>query len=162
MTTGYDIAKTQIGVVEWAQGSNPQVEKYYTAGGSGTQPDNVPWCAAFVNWCEEEAGGQGTNKLNAQSYLNWGTPVDLADAEEGDVVIFKRGSQAWMGHVTYYVSHDAKIIQCLGGNQNDAVRISGYRNDSKLLGVRRPPARPKANPFAALLEMLAKLFGGKK
>ena len=95
----------------------------------------TPWCAAFVNACLGEAGIQGTGSFMARSFLKWGQKV--TQPQEGDIVVFKRGTGA-SGHVTFFVSdHDKDHIEVLGGNQSDKVCIKLYRKDS-LLGYRRP------------------------
>ena len=136
--TPFEIAKTYIGTAEGpGPEDNPVVmEMYATVGHDWVEHDDVAWCAAFVGHCLERAGIRSTRKLNARSYLDWGIPVDLADAQEGDVVIFSRGSNAWQGHVGFFVKTVGASIEVLGGNQSDAVNIKRMAK-SKLLGVRR-------------------------
>jgi uncharacterized protein (TIGR02594 family) len=188
----YELAKAEIGTVEWAKGDNPQVVAYFKdAGHPEVSTDATAWCAAFVGAMLKRAGGKGTGKLNARSYLEWGTPVARKDAREGDVVIFKRGNSSWQGHVAFFVKDNGSTITVLGGNQADAVNRRAYPAAS-LLGIRRAsdiaakpmsetpkqteiapakpakpsvvPAQPKpaTGPLAALLRILAAIFGGKK
>ena len=137
--TPYEIAKTYIGTTE---GPGPQnnpviVQMYATVGQDWVEHDSVAWCAAFVGHCVERAGLRSTRKLNARSYLNWGVPIELADAQEGDIVIFTRGDPSgWQGHVGFFVRKTAASIEVLGGNQADAVNIKRYAK-SRLLGLRR-------------------------
>jgi uncharacterized protein (TIGR02594 family) len=98
-------------------------------------PAKTAWCAGFVNAVEKECGREGTNKLNAQSYLKYGTVVDKPVL--GDIVVFKRGKLPWQGHVGYYISEDDDNILVLGGNQNNKVCYKYYPKAS-LLGYRRP------------------------
>ena len=179
--TAYDLAKKEVGTVEWAKGSNPKVLAYYKdSGHPEITEDATAWCAAFVGAMLRRAGQTGTGSLAARSYLQWGKAVDLADAKPGDIVVFKRGNSSWQGHVAFYVSHDANTIAVLGGNQRDAVTVAKYGRAS-LLGVRRAtqPARPvpaaphvskppkiehdapvmsAKSPWAALLAFIASLF----
>ena len=135
--TPYELAKVEIGTVEWAKGSNPKVIQYYKdAGHPEVKDDAVAWCAAFVGAMITRGEGKPTGSLAARSYLDWGKPVDLADAKPGDIVVFRRGNSTWQGHVGFYVSHGGGSIQVLGGNQRDAVNIAP-QPVSKLLGVRR-------------------------
>jgi len=138
--TPYDLAKTYIGTVEGpGPENNPVVmEMYTTVGHDWVDHDSVAWCAAFVGHCIERAGLRSTRRLNARSYLDWGIPVDPADAQEGDVVIFSRGDpNGWQGHVGFFVRKvGASTIEVLGGNQSDAVNIKRY-STGKLLGARR-------------------------
>jgi uncharacterized protein (TIGR02594 family) len=109
---------------------------YASVGHDWVEHDSVAWCAAFVGHCLEKAGLRSTRRLNARSYLDWGIAVDLADAQEGDIVIFSRGSKSWQGHVGFFVKTSGTMIDVLGGNQSDAVTIQRYAK-SRLLGVRR-------------------------
>lgn len=57
MKLAYQIAKTQIGVVE-TTGANatPKIIEYHQATSVQADSDEVPWCSAFVNWCYIVAG----------------------------------------------------------------------------------------------------------
>lgn len=174
--TPYELAQKEIGTVEWAQGANPKVVAYYRDAGHPTiVDDGVAWCAAFVGAMLKRAGQKGTGLLTARSYLNWGKPVELADARPGDIVVFTRGNSSWQGHVAFFVKRDGAFISVLGGNQRDSVNISRYPASS-LLGVRRgadappPLAKPlwtsDVTPAAApakpgLLARLIAFFTGK-
>lgn len=136
--TPFEIAQSYIGTTE---GPGPEdnptiVEMYASVGHDWVEHDSVAWCAAFVGHCLEKAGLRSTRRLNARSYLEWSIPVDLADAQEGDIVVFSRGSKSWQGHVGFFVKMAGAMIEVLGGNQSDAVNIQRYAK-SRLLGVRR-------------------------
>lgn len=136
--TPYDIAQGYIGTTE-APGAadNPKIlEMYATIGQDWVEHDEVAWCAAFVGHCMEKAGIRSTRKLNARSYLEWGVPVELTEAQPGDIVVFRRGSSAWQGHVGFLKAQSGASIEVLGGNQGDAVNIRRF-SATKLLGVRR-------------------------
>ena len=145
----YEMAKAEVGTVEWAKGDNPKVVAYFKdSGNPGVMDDETAWCAAFVGAMLRRAGVKSTGALNARSYLDWGTPVDRKNALPGDVVIFKRGSSSWQGHVAFFVKDRGALIDVLGGNQSNAVNIKGYHS-AALLGIRRPPkatAKPAAPP----------------
>lgn len=95
--------------------------------------DATPWCSAFVNWCMEQVGIEGTNSAWARDWLHWGKRTTTP--KRGDVVVFRRGQG---GHVGFYWSTTATAIQVLGGNQKDAVSIDAYAAKN-LLGYRRFP-----------------------
>lgn len=115
----------------------------------GLTVKSTAWCAAFMGACIGEAGGKGTGKLNARSYVTWGTPIKIENAQIGDTVVFKRGTSGWEGHVTFINSlikdKSGKVLgmYCLGGNQfNPATRQSDIVNVEKkdltqLIGIRR-------------------------
>ena len=136
--TPFDIARTYIGTVE-APGpeNNPVVmEMYASVGHDWVEHDSVAWCAAFVGHCIERAGLRSTRKLTARSYLDWGVPVEVTDAQSGDIGVIPRGSSSWQGHVFFIERIEGGWVWGLGGNQSDAVNIKRYPK-SKLLGVRR-------------------------
>lgn len=134
--TAYELAKAEIGTLEWAEGSNPKVVAYYRdAGHPEVVDDSVAWCAAFVGAMLKRSGKPNTGKLTARSYLEWGTPVDRKDAKPGDIAVFKRGT-GWQGHVAFLVKDDGPTITVLGGNQRDSVSVQRYAA-SDLLGIRR-------------------------
>ena len=136
--TPFEIAQGYIGTTEGpSTEDNPAIMAMYASiGHDWVEHDTVAWCAAFVGHCLEKAGLRSTRRLNARSYLDWGIPVDLADAQEGDIVIFPRGSKSWQRHVGFFVKTAGAMIEVLGGNQSDAVTIQRYAK-SRLLGVRR-------------------------
>lgn len=101
----------------------------------GINPAETAWCAAFVNAIEKKCGRAGTGKLNARSFLKYGTVTKTPVI--GDIVVFKRGNSSWQGHVGYYMGEDANTIHVLGGNQGDSVCLKHYAKKD-LLGYRRP------------------------
>lgn len=135
----YAIAQTYIGIAEGlGPEDNPVVmDIYASVGHDWVEHDTVAWCAAFVGHCLERAGLRSTRRLNAQSYLSWGVPVDLEDAQPGDVVIFARGNtHYWQGHVGFFVRTVGASIEVLGGNHGEEVSVRRY-SKPRLLGVRR-------------------------
>lgn len=161
MTRVYELARAEIGTVEWAEGSNPKVVAYYRdAGQPGVQDDAVAWCAAFVGAMLRRAGLPNTGSLAARSYLDWGEAVPLDEARAGDIVVFWRGSpNGWQGHVGFFVRHRAPLIEVLGGNQRDQVSIASYPA-SRLLGVRRMD-QPKETEMADLKPIEGAQTSGK-
>jgi uncharacterized protein (TIGR02594 family) len=136
--TPFDIARSYIGTTEGpGPADNPLIiEMYASVGHDWVEHDSVAWCAAFVGHCLEQAGIRSTRKLTARSYLDWGVPVEVADAEPGDIGVIPRGSSSWQGHVFFIDRIEGPWVWGLGGNQNDAVNVKRYPV-SKLLGVRR-------------------------
>ena len=134
-----DIALKEYGTKEIGGDShNPAVLKYFDATDyiKDGLTDEVPWCAAFINWVIENAGYKGTRKVNARSLLDWGEPID--HPEFGCVVVLWRNSvESWEGHAGFYVSDGGDNIYLLSGNQGDEVNISPF-SKKKILGYRRP------------------------
>lgn len=136
--TPFEIARGYIGTTEGpGPANNPTVmEMYVSVGHDWVEHDSVAWCAAFVGHCLEKAGIRSTRKLTARSYLDWGVPVEIADAQPGDIGVIPRGSSSWQGHVFFIDRIEGAWVWGLGGNQSDAVNVKRYPV-SKLLGVRR-------------------------
>jgi len=136
--TPFEIARGYIGTTEDpGPANNPTVMKMYASvGHDWVEHDSVAWCAAFVGHCLETAGIRSTRKLTARSYLDWGVPVDIAEAQPGDIGVIPRGSSSWQGHVFFIDRIEGAWVWGLGGNQSDAVNVKRYPV-SKLLGVRR-------------------------
>lgn len=159
----YELAKAEVGTVEWSKGDNPKVVAYFKdAGHPEVKNDETAWCAAFVGAMLHRSGLPKTGALNARSYLEWGEAVDRKDAREGDIVVFERGNSSWQGHVGFFVKDNGDTITVLGGNQSNAVNRRAYVS-AKLLGIRRlketVEPEDKVSWFVALLSAL---FGGKK
>lgn len=109
----------------------------FQRGGLTLNPATTPWCAAFVTTIEILVGHPSTRAVNARSYLKYGDKVLLANARQGDILVFSRGGSNWQGHVGYFTGEETDdLIQVLGGNQGDMVKVSWYPK-SRLLGIRR-------------------------
>lgn len=136
--TPFDIARSYLGTTEGPGiEDNPAIlEMYASIGQDWVEHDDVAWCAAFVGHCLERAGIKSTRRLTARSYLAWGIPVEISDAQSGDIGIVARGAASWQGHVFFIDRIEGNWVWALGGNQGDAVSIKRYPV-SKLLGVRR-------------------------
>ncbi|MCD4737613.1 MAG: TIGR02594 family protein [Bacteroidales bacterium] len=67
--------------------------------------DETAWCSAFVNWCMEASGIEGTNSAWARHWLFWGEPVN--NPVRGCVVVFKRGTG---GHVGFFIKQTTTSI----------------------------------------------------
>lgn len=131
----YEVAKGEIGIKEIpGDEHNSRILEYHNATSLQATPDEIPWCSSFVNWCMRQANFHGTDSAAARSWLRWGESLD--EPREGCIVVLKRGSSQWQGHVGFYVGESTDgFIDVLGGNQKNAVNISRYPA-SKLLDYR--------------------------
>lgn len=138
----YELAVAELGTKEVpGSGSNSTIQQYYKDAGSGPMPDSVPWCAAFVGSMLERSGIKGTGKLTARSYLQWGERLPLPKL--GAIVVFRRGSSPWQGHVAFFVKDNSDgTIRVIGGNQSDAVTQADY-SKALVLGYRWPKEAPE-------------------
>lgn len=135
-TKPMDIAQAFIGANEKKEGAVLDAFIKQATGGV-IDVKTTPWCAAFVNGVLATGGKETTGKLNARSFLDWGTPTDTP--KTGDVVVLWRDSpDSWKGHVGFYAGPGEKdgYIKILGGNQGDSVSIKEYPAD-RVLGYRR-------------------------
>ena len=92
-----------------------------------TDDNDSPWCSSFVNWCISQAGLTGTNSAGSQSWLRWGTRI--ATPVYGCIGIISHGDGH--GHVGFIVGRSRHRLIMLGGNQNNAVRLSP-KNESEI------------------------------
>lgn len=106
----------------------------------GIKSEDVPWCAAFVGACLEDAGIQSTRFESAISYATWG--VKLMEPVYGCVAVFTR---AGGGHVGFVVGQDPEgRVLILGGNQGNAVSIAAFPID-RVVAWRWPKGEPLPN-----------------
>ncbi len=140
------VAQAEMFVAEVAgRGNNPRIMEYHATTTLGSQPDSVPWCSSFVNWCLRQVGIRGTNSAAAASWVNWGQGleaprygciVQLRTARQGH----DRATGSSSGnHVAFFVSQTATHITLLGGNQSNQVKESNYRLSSYDIRAMRWP-----------------------
>lgn len=149
----YQIAEKEIGTLELAgSGNNPRVIEYHSVTSLRATKDSVPWCASFVSWCLEQAKIPSARSAWARSYLKFGDRLKLP--LPGCIVVLERGANS--GHVGFFERYDEvrDRVYLLGGNQKDAVCISGYAR-SRVLGyfwphgVELPEGTKVLKPIAA-------------
>ncbi|HIC8842730.1 TIGR02594 family protein [Aeromonas sp. 602200] len=128
------IALGEVGVKEFpGNADNPRIVEYLHSTNlpaPDRNNDETYWCSAFVNWCVERAGYEGTDSAWARTWLNWGKEINTP--RKGCIVVFKRDNG---GHVGFYMGETETKIKVLGGNQSNEVNISDYPK-SNFLGYR--------------------------
>ena len=135
----FDLARRFVGVVQERPGADhhPFIQWCHELVELGTrQPDEVPWCSSFVNAIAFMCGLPRSKSAAARSWLSVGEPVGLDVAKVGDIVVLKRGTQAWQGHVGFFAGVVANQVRVLGGNQGNAVSVATFPV-SDVIGVRR-------------------------
>ena len=119
-----------------AMAKNVGASSYYTT-------DATPWCAlAMSDWVKQAGFALPRDPLAAKNWATFGTPIALADAALGDVLVMERPGG---NHVTMYVGEDDRNFYGLGGNQGNEVCIAAFPK-SRITHVRRCPwkiAQPK-------------------
>lgn len=133
LRNAYEIAKQEIGVHEVKGGENPRILEYHDCTSLNACEDEVPWCSAFANWCCKQAGIEGTGSAAARSWLKWGTSCE---PEEGCIVILRRPPNPESGHVGFFVRQIDGLVEVLGGNQGDQVKLSRF-HVSDVIGYRK-------------------------
>lgn len=137
MKTLLEVALSQYGVKEIeGQKNNLTIVDYaHLSGFDWVNDDETPWCSISMNWFAMQAGLERTKKANARSWLDIGEVVFAPQL--GDVVVFKRGTSQWTGHVGIFINfNDDGTLNVLGGNQSNQVKISAFPKRD-LLGIRR-------------------------
>jgi len=133
----YNYAVLENGVAEYiGQASNPRVLEYLKSVDLNSEmqnTDETSWCSAFVNWCLQKAGGNGTRNAMARSFLAWGK--EAKNPKRGDIVVFRRGFNGISGHVAFVIDIGPIYVTCYGGNQSDKVCTAKYLR-ANVLGYR--------------------------
>lgn len=117
--------------------SNPQIVEWWKEIHASYTDDSVPWCAAFVGGCLEEADIVSTRSATARSYETYG--VELAGPAVGAIAVFWRDSLAsGHGHVGFVAGRDESgNLIILSGNKGDSVCYALF-TEERLLGYRWP------------------------
>jgi uncharacterized protein (TIGR02594 family) len=130
-----EIAKGEMGVHREPDHHSKRIIEYDATTTLKATNDMVPWCSSFVNWVVTQAGEEGTNSAAARSWLDWGKK--LSYPEPGCIVVLKRGKDATLGHVGFYIEAHSPYFTVLGGNQNNMVCDSTFIIGA-VLGYRVP------------------------
>ncbi len=135
------------GLSEKTEEGERAVQGFYdsVAKGQGLSATENAWCAAFVHYILTELGAdtlKGMGGQRARKYIDYGSPVKIKDAQEGDIVIFDWNGDGRGQHVAFYAGtritdqDNPNKISVVGGNQNDKVTLM-TRDMSQVLGIRR-------------------------
>lgn len=138
--TPFDLAQRFVGEVRELTGGeqHPFIQWCHLLCGLGSdQPDETPWCSSFVNAIAWQLRLPRSKSAAARSWLDIGEVIGPAFASVGyDVVILKRGTQSWQGHVGFYAGATSTHVSVLGGNQGNTVSIAPFPL-ADVLGIRR-------------------------
>jgi uncharacterized protein (TIGR02594 family) len=121
------VARQEMGVAEVpGRDHNKRILEYHAKTGLQAGSDEVAWCSSFVNWCLDRSGIVGTRSAAARSWATWGREIDVP--VPGCIVVFRRHDpmNPTAGHVAFFIRKCAPLIDVLGGNQSNSVRVSGY------------------------------------
>lgn len=147
-----ELARADLGVAEISGPSaNPRVMAYFEAAGADWATDDaVPWCgAAMAAWVSAAGYTVPPQSARARAWLEWGTALDAPKV--GCVVVFQRGKSEKTGHVALLVEDRGDRLLVLGGNQGNAVSITGFPKRD-VLGYRWPAGAPMEPPPVSKVE----------
>lgn len=130
------IARSYLGTRERLPNGkpNPLIAEFFQSTRFKGGDAEDAWCSAFANHCLAKASGQGSQKANARSWLDWGQE---SAPRAGAIVVFSRPPKPSEGHVSFYVGEEGNWILCLGGNQANSVCVRPYPR-ARLLRIRWP------------------------
>ena len=135
-----DKAMALLGANEHKQ--NSDINSFLKRGGVNIDAAQTAWCAGFVNSSLKQVGVDGTGKLNANSFLNWGQGIGASQAMKGDVLVQARGLGADQtgGHVGFAtglsrIKEGQQQLEMLSGNSSHNVAKTWV--DANELQVRR-------------------------
>lgn len=137
-------AHSMVGVEETFENGKwtnwgPEVKEFLFAAGL-TKP--APWCAAFVNWCAEQAAKDLKSispleevaiQAYVQSYADWakktGRWVSAEEAGPGDLFVLYYPKLERFAHIGFVeeVNEDEGYYTTIEGNTNDAASRDGYK-----------------------------------
>jgi len=131
------------------KGASDMKDEIIASGATGTvDPTQQPWCAAYVNSQLKRNGIQGSGSAMADSFLNWGTPVDKQQIQPGDVIVGDYGGGS-RTHVMFAAGTPKDgYVDIIGGNQSGKV-TKGSIALSKIDGVRRATTGQVTSPSLA-------------
>jgi len=115
-------------------------------------PEEGPWCAAYVNSQLTRQGIRGSGSAKADSYSDWGAPVDKAHIRYGDVIVGDYGGGSRTHAMFAAGSPKDGAVDIIGGNQGGRVsagrieltKIDYVRRASDSVVVPQPDGRQPA------------------
>jgi uncharacterized protein (TIGR02594 family) len=129
------IAFKELGITEFAgHADNPRISEYLSVVNMPGK-DEIYWCAAYASWVLKKDGYVFTWQPDAKSFLKFGIHTTLPYF--GNIAVFDRGKESWMGHVGFIVDDSINYIMLLSGNVRNRVCVEPYPK-SKLVDIRDP------------------------
>lgn len=153
-------AQRYQGYNENNRGQRAALMEMFREAGIALDPGKLAWCAAFINavlaanglpTAKNSSGGPTTL---AKDFKSYGSGVDLADAQPGDIIVLRPLARGTTGHVGLFSGFDPKgNVKLTAGNQDgsQAVSTDTFSRD-KVVAVRRPGLPDQNAAFTAQLE----------
>lgn len=148
--TPFELGQRFVGEIREQPGAvdHPFVQWAFSlcAGYGLDEPDETPWCSAWLNAVCWLLRRPRSKSAAARSWLAVARGVGLADAQIGeDIIVLSRGlgpqpgpeTLAAPGHVGLYAGRDeAGRVLVLAGNQGQGVSVAAFPV-TRILGIRR-------------------------
>lgn len=120
--TVLDVAEKEIGVEEIPRGSNDgERVREYLRSANITVP--APWCAAFVVWCQKQAGLSPFITAHVATMWDRNKDKQKSTPQPGDVFVMLKGQS---GHCGFVKRVEGDKIFTIEGNTNDSGEREGY------------------------------------
>jgi uncharacterized protein (TIGR02594 family) len=128
--------------------STEHIKEYFGATSqSKADPNSAAYCAAFVNWCLQRAGYEGTkgdDNAMAYSFMKWGKPTKGNKPAYGAIAVVRFGAHTY--HVTFVngahridAHQHLQSLATLGGNQGKAHEVNKSHLPPSLVVAYRLP-----------------------
>jgi hypothetical protein len=129
------IARSQLGVTEAARNSGPQIDLYLADVQLGP---GYPWCAAFVSWCFDQAGG--ADPRTAGCWHMWRSYIARRAEAPAPGLVFILDHGHGLGHcgIVETVNGDGTLTTIEGNTNADGSR----EGDCVARHTWRPGIRP--------------------
>ncbi len=120
--TVLDVAEKEIGVEEIPRGSNDgERVREYLRSANTTVP--APWCAAFVVWCQKQAGLSPFITAHVATMWDRNKDKQKNTPQPGDVFVMLNGQS---GHCGFVKRVEGDKIYTIEGNTNSSGEREGY------------------------------------
>lgn len=109
--------------------SNPLIKQVFSEvilndGDASDYDDSaIAWCSIGMNWLVQKCGGKGTRSMGARSWCAWGKK---STGIPGDLVVLRRGTSSWQGHIAILKSKGTLYVETLGFNQDNDFCVRKY------------------------------------
>lgn len=113
-TPWMDIALGDLGVSEEA--NKARIREYHKTGCGTGYGEETAWCSAFVNFCLDKVGINGTRSAMARSFTNWAN--DAGGYPYGAIVVLRGSRGPQSGHVAFVTADKGERVEVIGGNQS--------------------------------------------
>ncbi|MFM5553420.1 TIGR02594 family protein [Aeromonas veronii] len=123
--------------MQWQGRKAPKIsDNYHREIGQKGTLSTVPWCASFANYCLKESGFSYVSSRSSQFPVNSKLFIKIDKPVYGAIMVLRTYSKLsgkWLGgrgHVgfVYGKTKNGKLA-VLGGNQNNSIKLSEYRED---------------------------------